>query len=280
MNGFLNHFLITLRLNFRNKQALAFGYIVPVFFLFAYGSVFRSGGTPLVKELGQLITISTLGGACFGMPVALVTERERGVWRRYRLAPINSLWFVASTMAVRYIIIMTSALLQVALAMAIYKMPAPLYPFQLLIAFSFVSFAFLSMGLVIAMIANSSGAVQALGQSIFLPMIMIGGVGFPLRTLPVWAQHVAAFLPGRYAVEALGKCVMNSKQPYGLEGAWFQMAALAVIGIAFCLIASKLFRWESEQRNSPGTKWWVMLGLCTWAAVGLAAECLDLAVAK
>ena len=41
-----------------------------------------------------------------------------------------------------------------------------------------------------------------MGQCIFLPMLIIGGVAVQLASLPAWAQHVSAFFPGRYAVEA------------------------------------------------------------------------------
>src|ERR1700722_1179522 len=87
MRGLVHHLLLTLRLNLRSKQALVYGYLVPIFFLLAFGGVFRSGSPRLMRQMGQLITISVLGGACFGMPTGLVAERERGVWRRYRLLP-------------------------------------------------------------------------------------------------------------------------------------------------------------------------------------------------
>ncbi|MES1194648.1 MAG: hypothetical protein ABUL65_02055, partial [Opitutus sp.] len=86
--GLFRHFVLTLRLNFRSKQALAYGYLVPVFFLIAFGSVFRGDTPPLLAEMGQILTISILGGACFGLPTTLVAGRERGVWRRYRLLPV------------------------------------------------------------------------------------------------------------------------------------------------------------------------------------------------
>ena len=68
MNALFQHLLLTLRLNFRSRQAMVYGYLVPVFFLLAFGSVFRSSVPPLVHEMGQLLTITVLGGACFGMP--------------------------------------------------------------------------------------------------------------------------------------------------------------------------------------------------------------------
>src|SRR2546421_11506227 len=87
MNGLLNHPWLTFKLNFRNPLAIIYGYVVPGVFLLAFGAFFRSDKPPLIHEMGQLLTVTVLGGACFGMPTAMVAERERGVWRRYRLLP-------------------------------------------------------------------------------------------------------------------------------------------------------------------------------------------------
>ena len=99
-------------------------------------------------------------------------------------------------------------------------MPLPRHPFELFVAFTFVAFAFIGLGLVIAMMADNVPAVQALGQCIFLPMLIIGGVAVPLATLPDWAQRLSSFFPGRYAVEALQACVTGN----GLGAARFSVA--------------------------------------------------------
>jgi ABC-2 type transport system permease protein len=126
------------------------------------------------------------------------------------------------------------------------------------------------MGLIIALRAGAVPAVQALGQAIFLPMIMIGGVGVPLRTLPPWAQHVAGYLPGRYAVEALD--ASNLPGGPGLAGSRFALGALVVMGVAACVAGSRMFRWDAGQKVAPGAKPWIAFALAAWAAVGFAAE--------
>lgn len=279
MNGLLHHLALTIKLNFRSKQALVYGYIVPLFFLLAYGSLFHNEKEPLVHELGQLLAITVLGGACFGMPTSMVSERERGVWRRYRLLPASTVFIVFSNMVARFLIVLSAALLQLGLALWVYHMPLPQHPAQLVVAFVFVCFAFLGMGLVIAMIAETVPAVQALGQSIFLPMIIIGGMGVKLSSLQRWAQHVSAFLPGRYAVEAMDACVFNTERHHGLQSASFALAALVIIGVAGCFAGGKLFRWDMGQRLSRSAKWWVAPALLSWAAVGLLAEYRGMAVA-
>src|SRR5688500_15108041 len=148
-------------------------------------------------------------------------------------------------------------------------MTLPIHPFDLWEAFTFVSFAFIGLGLVIATLADNVPAVQALGQCIFLPMLIIGGVAVQLAALPLWAQHVSAFFPGRYAVEALQACVSGR----GIPGARFSLLALGLIGFAGCLAGSKLFRWDAQQRFAMRTgKLWLVPVFAAWMAVGLLAE--------
>jgi ABC-type polysaccharide/polyol phosphate export permease len=268
MNGLAYQLAVSLRLHFRNRMALIYSYIFPTIFLVAFWVLYRYETPPIVRHMGELLTVTILGGACFGLPTSMVSDRERGVWRRFRLTPVPTFNIVASTVFARYLLLLTAGLVQLALAMLI-GMPAPRHPFELFVAFTCVSFAFLGLGLVIATMADNVPAVQALGQCIFLPMLIIGGVAVPLESLPDWAQHVAAFFPGRYAVEALRATVMGA----GLGAAGFSIGALLLIGAAGCLAGGRLFRWDAQQRFATlAGKGWVAVAIVAWIAVGLAAE--------
>jgi ABC-type transport system involved in cytochrome c biogenesis permease component len=258
---------ISLRLHFRNKLALLYSYLFPTLFLFAFWALYRYDQVPLVRHMGELLTVTALGGACFGLPTTMVSERERGVWRRYRLAPIPTGAFVAVTIAARYVLLLIGGMLQVALAMLL-GMPFPQHPFDLWLAFTFVAFAFMGLGLVIAMLANSVPAVQALGQCVFLPMLIIGGVAVPVARLPGWAKHVASYFPGRYAVEAIQTAVNGA----GIGGARFSLLALLLIGTAGCLAGARLFRWDTHHRIGTAGYGWVVVALAAWIAVGMTAE--------
>ena len=268
MQAFLHQLRATIRLHFRNTMALIYGYIFPTVFLVAFWALYRYDQVPLVRHIGELLTITILGGACFGLPTSMVSERERGVWRRYRLTPVPTIHLVLSTVIARYLLLVIGGALQIALAMSL-GMPLPRHPLEIWVAFTFVAFAFLGLGLVIAMLADNVPAVQALGQCLFLPMLIIGGVAVPLTTLPDWAVHISAFLPGRYAVEAIQATVTGA----GLRAEPFSLVALTVIGAAGCLSAAKLFRWDQQQRfASLQGKAWIGVALLAWAGVGVAAE--------
>lgn len=268
MNALWAHLGVSLRLHFRNKMALLYGYLFPLIFLVAFWVLYRHEKIPLLRHMGELLTVAVLGGACFGLPTTLVGERERGVWRRYRLSPVPTWVFVTSTVLVRYLIILSAGLVQLGAALAI-GMTVPAHPLDLWLAFTLVSLAFIGLGLVIATLADNVPAVQALGQCIFLPMLIIGGVAVQLASLPLWAQHVSAFFPGRYAVEALQGCVSGR----GFGGVRFSLLALGLVGLAGCLAGAKLFRWDAQQRFAMRSgKLWLIPALAAWAAVGLLAE--------
>jgi hypothetical protein len=268
MGAFLQQLRISLRLHFRNRMALIYGYLFPTIFLIAFWVLYRYDRVPLARHMGELLTVTVLGGACFGLPTTMVSERERGVWRRYRLAPVSTAVLLSSTIAARYLLLVLAGLLQVVLAMII-GMPLPNHPLDLWIAFTFVAFALMGLGLVIATLADNVPAVQALGQCIFLPMLIIGGVAVQLTSLPAWAQHVSAFFPGRYAVEAMQTSVTGP----GLGVMRFSLLALLMIGLSGFVAGIRMFRWDAQQRFvERGGKGWVAVALAAWAAVGVIAE--------
>lgn len=268
MKAYLTFLAVCLKLHFRNRMALIYGFLFPLIFLIAFWVLYRHDRVPLIRHLGELLTVSILGGACFGLPTTLVSERERGVWRRYRLTPVSPAGLLVGTLVARYGLILLAGLLQLALAFSL-GMPAPAHPLALWAAFTTAAFAFIGLGLVIAALADNVPAVQALGQCIFLPMLIIGGVAVPLTALPEWAQHVSAFFPGRYAVEAL----QASANGDGLGAEGFALLALVILGVAGVVAGTRLFRWDAQQsfRAIPG-KGWLALVFAGWISVGLLAE--------
>jgi ABC-2 type transport system permease protein len=251
---------IAVRLNLRNRMALAYSFLFPAIFLLAFRLLYRSERVPLLLHAGEFLTIAILGGACFGLPLGIVDDRESGVWRRYRMLPGAGLAVPGGILITRYLLLLAAGAAQLALAIAA-GMPAPRHPVQLWIAFSAASAAFMAIGIVIAILASTVPAAQALGQCVFLPMLVVGGVAVPLYSLPDWAQRLSSFLPGRYAVEAMQAAMI----PGSAAPIRFDFLALAVITAAGALAAFLAFRWDNAQPVSP----WVAIALVGWLAIGL-----------
>lgn len=263
MRALLQQIAIGVRLNFRNRMALVYGYAFPTIFLIAFRVLYRGESVPLLLHMGELLTVTILGSACFGLPTGIVNDRERGVWRRYRMLPMSSFAVLGGTLVTRYLLLLSAGLLQLVLAMAA-GLPAPHHLFALWAAFSAGAVSFIAIGLVIAMLAPTVPAVQALGQCVFLPMLIIGGVAVPLSSLPDWAQRVSSFLPGRYSVEAIQIAMTR-----GIEATpRFDLIALAVIGVTGAVAGVLAFRWDTTQPASP----WVAIAMTGWLIVGVASQ--------
>ena len=72
--------------------------------------LYRYERVPLLRHMGELLIVTILGGACFGLATTLVSERERGVWRRYRLTPMPAGGLIVSTLVARYFLLVTAGL--------------------------------------------------------------------------------------------------------------------------------------------------------------------------
>src|SRR6202451_394345 len=78
-----------IRLAMRNRAFFFFSFVMPLIFLFA--AVFMTGksGTNWVGYiLGAVLTLTVMG-SFWGLSVQLVTFREQGILRRFRLASIG-----------------------------------------------------------------------------------------------------------------------------------------------------------------------------------------------
>lgn len=268
MRGLLPYLDLTLRLHFRQKLALFYSFLFPLIFLGAFRALYRWETVPLARHVGELLTVVILSGACLGLPVILVSERERGVWRRYRLAPVATSTLITGMIAARFVLLVASALLLLALAVMV-GMPIPDHPGQLAIGFTLVAFTFSGLGLLLGMIANSVPAAQALGQCVFLPMLVFGGVVVQVASLPVWAQQLSTYLPGGYAVDLLQACANGD----GLASEGFALIALLGVGTAAFVSAIRMFRWDSQGRRESGRGVaWAGLTVLALALVGLTAH--------
>ena len=257
----------SVRLQLRNRAALAYTYAVPLLFLAAFLTLYRRESPPLGRHLGELLAVTALSGACFALPALLVSERERGVWRRYRLAPVPTVLWLGAMLGSVYLLLLSAGTLQITLAMWA-GTPLPLHPFDLWVAFTLTCVAFLGIGLLIAMLADTVPAAQALGQSVFLPLLIVGGIVVPLRLLPDWMQRAAAFLPGRYAVDTLESAVTGR----GLSDVATAATTLIVMGAASGLAALGMFRWEAGQQiRLSRTLTAIGVAVAAWIAIGALA---------
>jgi len=76
----------------------------------------------------------------------------------------------------------------------------------------FSAAAFSATGALVSVAVKEVFEAQTLANALRFPMIFLGGVSVPVRTLPTWLQVVAHALPMTYSVEAL-RAAMTGGSP-------------------------------------------------------------------
>ena len=80
-----------LRLALRDRSVIFFNYLFPLVFFFGFGGLAhaeRSPGTAMLVVTSVLI-IGVLGNGLFGAGIRAVLDREAGILRRFKVAPVT-----------------------------------------------------------------------------------------------------------------------------------------------------------------------------------------------
>src|SRR5579872_4176586 len=218
---------VRMLLAMRNRTFFFFSLMMPMLFLIALVIfVGRHGGFISEYALGDLLTLTVMG-SFWGLSVQLVTFREQGILRRFRVAPVGPGAMLASSILSNYILTLPTVAIEFVLARRIFHMNqwGNLGGVFFLITLGIVTFA--SLGLIIA------------------------SVTIPLPMLPIWIQRFALFLPATYLVTGLERVMVGR---VGVTQIFPEIVALAVSAALAFFLSQQLFRWEPEAKVGPRAK--------------------------
>ena len=266
MNGFLALLKIDLKLAMRNRTVLFFNYLFPLFFFFAFAQMFdASQGSAILQVVTMVIVFGILGNGLFGAGMRAVQEREENVLRRYKVTPITPVPLLAASMITGVVLFAPSVAMILFLAHQFYGMAVPGQLGSLLVFVCLGAIAFRSLGLIIAAVVNSSQESNILIQPIYMAMIFLSGVTFPIIYMPHWLQNITQFIPATYLVTGIGGILQRGESVWAN---WPAVVALLVTTAVATFIATKLFRWEKEEKLRASAKLWVLVVLLPFLLLG------------
>ena len=242
---------VRMRLALRNRAFIFFSLIFPLIFLFLMiGLLARRNVVAVPYALASVLAITVMG-SFWGLSIQLVTFREQGILRRFRVAPVGPGAMLASSILSNYILTLPTVAIEFELARRIFHMSqwGNLGGVFLLITLGIITFA--SLGLIIASVTSSTQETQVINQILWSAFLFLSGATLPLPMLPSPIQHIALFLPATYLVTGLERVMVGR---VGVTQVGAEIVALIVsAGMAFFL-SQQLFRWEPEAKVGPRAK--------------------------
>jgi ABC-2 type transport system permease protein len=191
----------------------------------------------LAAYLPILMAFSIVMAAVNLLPPAMATYREKGILRRFATTPVPPSWLLAAQAAIFAVIgLLVSALLFVAGLVAGVAVPGRLAGFVLTLLL--IAAACLGLGVLVAAVARTGKAANAISFALFFPIMFLAGLWAPRATMPGWLRTVSDYSPLGAGVRTLQDSV---------AGSWPAASGLLVL-VAWAVVsgglAVRLFRWE------------------------------------
>lgn len=267
MKAFLALTQIDLKLALRNRSVLFFNYFFPLIFFFVFGySMHAEQGSRIIQVITMVTAIGILGNGLFGAGMRAVQDRETDVLRRYKVTPITPVPLLAASMLTGVILYLPGLIITLILANRLFGMAMPPNLMSLFVFAIIACVAFRSIGLIIAAVVNSSQESLILIQPLYMAMLFLSGATFPLSFFPDWLQIVTQFIPATYLMTGVAGILQQGES---VLDNWQSAAALVVTAAVGLFIATKLFRWEKEEKLRNSAKLWVLAALAPFLLLGV-----------
>src|ERR1044072_5833804 len=127
MDSYLALLKSELRVSLRERSVVFFNYLFPLVFFFLFGELLNAraslGSAQFI--VSTVLAIGIMGNGFFGMGMRAVQDRELGILRRLRLAPITAAPVLFSSLVSGVLVSLPSAIITILLANKIYHLPVP-----------------------------------------------------------------------------------------------------------------------------------------------------------
>jgi ABC-2 type transport system permease protein len=235
------------KLFLREPVGAFFTFIVPLIYLFLFGSISGNEPTPMSGGRGAIdaaipsltaMIISIIG--LVAITITLTTYRERSILRRLRTTPIRPLIVLVSQVIVVFTMTCLGMLLLIIVGALFYQLSFEGNIFSMLAGFILSSLSFFGIGFILAGIMPTVRTAQIVGNALLYPMIFLSGAFFPIDLFPKVIQKFAVVNPLTYVVNLLRGLWFG--EPWNQH--WLDVGILACILLLGTAISVKTFRWE------------------------------------
>lgn len=233
------------KLFLRGKQNLFLTLAFPVIMILIFGAVFSGqswSGIPAINYLLPGIIVMALMMACMNNnAVKIVNEREKGVYRRLSLTPLKRQTLLIGDIFVRYLIVLASTMLLIAIGVSVFKANVGGNYFLFWFVLTIGALTFVTLGFVLTALVKNTNSMMTLGMAVLFPFMFLGGCFWPIEQIPVFLRPVCEALPVLHLNTALRMVVM---QGAGFNEIWHEFPVLLGWLVGCSILAVKLFKWE------------------------------------
>jgi ABC-2 type transport system permease protein len=183
-----------------------------------------------------VLSLAVMAAAMVSLGIATGFERRYGVLKRLGTTPLSRGGLLVAKTATVLVLEILQILLIVVVGVAIgWDVPAGIFPAIGLLLVGTVAFAGIGMFMAGTLRAEAN---LAAANGLFLVLLFLGGMAYPLAKLPTPLENFAKALPAAALSETVRAVLASQAFPVG------ELAVLVAWAIGAPLLAARYFRWE------------------------------------
>lgn len=175
--------------------------------------------------------------------LAILLERQRGLWRRLRAAPLSKGTLLGGRLASSSIIGFGTLATCWAFSMLVFNVRVNGSWLGFLACNASLAIFAASLGLLIAAIGRTPEATRGIAILVILLMVMLGGAWIPAFIFPEWVQKATLIVPTRWAMDGFDAMTWRGLD---FSAVWGAIGVLLGYAAVCSLLAHRLFKWEAD----------------------------------
>jgi ABC-2 type transport system permease protein len=230
----------------RSAGSVLWTALAPIAALIALGSIpavkHASKDLHGISYLDAYLPILMMFSLCMSsvnlLPPTLALYRERGILRRLSTTPVPPARLLAAQATIYFGVALIVSVVLLVLAVAAYGVTLPHQLPGFALSLLLVAAATTGLGLLVAGLAPSAKAANAIAMGLFFPLMFLAGLWVPRATMPTVMRTISDYSPLGAGV----RCVQSS-----IAGHWPPAQGLLVLlayAVVLCAVAVRTFRWE------------------------------------
>ena len=181
--------------------------------------------------------------AAIDLGIGILLERQRGLWKRLRSAPVSKMTLLGGKAVSGTLIALMSLLVSFGFAMIVFRVRIQGSVIGFLAVATSCAIMASTFGLLIASIGKTPNATRGVAILSVLLMVMLGGAWVPTFIFPAWLQRLTVVVPARWAVDGLDAMTWRG---LGLSQAVLPVAVLLGFAVLFGALTLARFQWEES----------------------------------
>ena len=244
IRGLVAHAAVEFRTGVRDRTLLLMTYLFPLGF-YGFMGVFMTEMNPefATVMIPGMAVFAMLAAAMFGLPAPLLSARETGVLRSYRIngVPTGAVFGVPVATTVAHLLVVGAI---VALSAPIlFDAPTVANPLAFVLVMIIASTVHSALGALIGVVSANSRISVLWSQLLFLPSVLLAGIIVPFEQIPAVFRPLSLLLPASYAMEAFHGLAFGADT---IMEPWLAVVVL-VAGAAVALTLARLcYAWDDH----------------------------------